>query len=235
MSVVRMFTFTDKLEIINREIAKRKHKWQLKALSYMDFDDVAQILRIHIHKKWDMWHQDKPLKNWVNTVITRQISNLIRNHYGNVAPPCYGPPACKCDEGGDRCSITPSGQKCDECPLYKKWTKKKRDAYYLKLASSTDDPLYIEHQFQAASHDDQLDYEGAEVRLHEKMRQVLTPYQWSIYDLLYIKGRSDAEVAELKGYKTTEKNRSAGYKQLHNIKKVIMARVKSVLAKEDIV
>ena len=36
------------------------------------------------------------------------------------------------------------------------------------------------------------------------------------------------------GYKTNEKNRSPGYKQLKNIKKTIIEKVKKVLSENDI-
>ena len=42
--------FEDFIEPIDKEIRKRKSKWNLTALSWMDFDDVSQILRIHIFK-----------------------------------------------------------------------------------------------------------------------------------------------------------------------------------------
>ena len=42
--------FEDCIEKINQEIAKRKNKWNLTAINWMDFDDVSQILRLHIYK-----------------------------------------------------------------------------------------------------------------------------------------------------------------------------------------
>ena len=42
--------FEDFIGQIDIEIKKRKSKWNLTALSWMDFDDVSQILRIHIFK-----------------------------------------------------------------------------------------------------------------------------------------------------------------------------------------
>ena len=44
--------FEDFIEVIDREILKRKPKWNLKSLAWIDYDDVSQIIRIHIHKKW---------------------------------------------------------------------------------------------------------------------------------------------------------------------------------------
>ena len=45
---------------------------------------------------------------------------------------------------------------------------------------------------------------------------------------------SQEEVAKLMNYKTTEKNRVPGYKQIKNIKKSIIEKVKKVLDKGEI-
>jgi len=42
---------------IDNEIFKRRNKWNLTAISWMDFSDVSQILRIHIYKKWHLYNQ----------------------------------------------------------------------------------------------------------------------------------------------------------------------------------
>ena len=53
--------FEECIEKIDHEITKRKNKWNLTAISWMDFDDVSQILRIHIFKKWHLYDQSQPL------------------------------------------------------------------------------------------------------------------------------------------------------------------------------
>ena len=77
-------------------------KWNLKSLSWIDYDDVAQIIRIHIHKKWHLYNQEKPIGPWLNTLISNQIKNLIRNNYANLSKPCY---RCDAAEGEDLCVI----------------------------------------------------------------------------------------------------------------------------------
>ena len=42
----------------------------------MDYDDVSQIIRLHIYKKWDMYDPAKPLAPWLNRIITNQIKNF---------------------------------------------------------------------------------------------------------------------------------------------------------------
>ena len=83
-------SFEDSIDVINVEINKRKGKWNLTVLAWMDFQDVSQILRIHIFKKWDLYDPEKPLAPWINRIISNQIKNLIRNNYGNYARPCLG-------------------------------------------------------------------------------------------------------------------------------------------------
>ena len=72
-------SFEDSIDQINIEIIKRRPKWNLTVLAWMDFEDVSQILRIHIYKKWDLYDPDKPLGPWINRIISNQIKNLIRN------------------------------------------------------------------------------------------------------------------------------------------------------------
>ena len=65
--------FEDHIEQIDKEIKKRRSKWNLTALSWMDFDDVSQILRIHIFNKWHLYDINKPLNPWINRIISNQI------------------------------------------------------------------------------------------------------------------------------------------------------------------
>ena len=77
-AVAKELHFEDCIDIIDTEITKRKNKWNLTALAWMDFDDVSQILRIHIFRKWHLYDQTKKLTPWINRIISNQIKNLIR-------------------------------------------------------------------------------------------------------------------------------------------------------------
>ena len=103
--------FEECIDQIDQEIRKRRNKWNLTALSWMDFDDVSQILRIHIYKKWDLYDPKKPLCPWLNRIISNQIKNLIRNNYGNYTRPCL---RCAAAEGENLCAIYE--KQTDECP-----------------------------------------------------------------------------------------------------------------------
>ena len=120
--------FEDCIEKIDLEINKRRSRWNLTALSWMDFDDVSQIIRIHIFKKWHLYDQSKSLAPWINTLISNQIKNLIRNNYGNYCRPCL---KCAAAESDSLCYIY--GTQCSSCPLFAQWEKTKKAAYLTKL------------------------------------------------------------------------------------------------------
>lgn len=212
--------FEEVIGIINNEIEKRKSKWNLTILAWMDFQDVSQILRIHIYKKWTLYDVTKPLEPWLNRIITNQIKNLIRNNYGNYSRPCL---KCAAAESGDLCSIYV--KQCSSCPLYANWEKSKKGAHDTKL------PLSLENHSQEVFNmvSDSFDVEIAADKLHKRMKSVLKPNEWSIYELLYVKHLSEGDVAKIMGYKTSEKNRPPGYKHIKNVKKIIIAKAKKIL------
>jgi DNA-directed RNA polymerase specialized sigma24 family protein len=223
------YTFEDKIDIINREINKRKGRWKLKAIPSIDFEDVSQILRIHIHQKWDKWDQTRPLEPWLNTVLTNQMINLVRNLYGNYARPCVsgdnGKP-CPANQGGDLCAIY--GKQGSVCPLYAYWEKHKKSAYDTKL------PLPLESHSQEVFSipEGSFDISKQIEKLHVEMKKALTPMQYRVYTYLYVEGKTDEEVAKLMGYKTNEKNRFPGYKQIPNMRKVIIQKAKKIISKD---
>lgn len=191
----------------------------------MDFKDVSQILRIHIYKKWGLYDPNKPLEPWLNRIITNQIKNLIRNNYGNYSRPCL---KCAAAESEDLCSIYT--KQCNACPLYANWEKGKKRAHDAKL------PLSLENHSQEVYSliSDSFDVETTAQRLHSKIKTVLKPSEWAIYELLYIKHFSEEDVAKTMGYKTSEKNRPPGYKHIKNIKKIILAKAKKLLDEGEI-
>ena len=213
-------TFEECIKDIDTEIRKRKNKWSLTSLAWMDFEDVSQIVRIHIYKKWHMYDQKKPLAPWLNRIISNQIKNLIRNNYGNYARPCV---KCAAAEGEGECYIY--AKQCGDCPLYAYWEKNKKRAHDTKL------PVSLENHSQEvfSIETDSFDVEHAAEQLHKKMEKVLKPVEWKVYNLLYIENKDDKDVAKSMGYITSEKNRLPGYKQIKNIKKRIITKAKKIL------
>ena len=217
--------FEDCINDINSEIFKRKNKWNLTAINWMDFSDVSQILRIHIYKKWHLYDPQKPLAHWINRIISNQIKNLIRNNYSNFTRPCL---KCAAAESEDSCSIY--SKQCNACPLYANWEKSKKNAHNTKLTVS------IENHSQEINDmpTDNFSLEKTAENIHSKMQRVLKPIEWKVYKYLYIDGKNEEQTAKLMGYKTTEKNRIAGYKQIKNIKKIIIFKVKKYLYSGEI-
>lgn len=217
--------FEDYIDIIEEEILKRKSKWSLNSIAWMDFEDVSQVIKIHIYKKWSLYNPSKPLRPWLNRIISNQLKNLIRNNYGNFAKPCVKCAASNQDEG---CSLFV--KQCNLCPLYEYWSKNKKDAHGLKSSGGVnidiDNSLNVSHGFDH--------FESNSKKLHEAMLSRLKPLERIVYTLVYIENRSDKEVAKIMNYKTTEKGRQPGYKHIKNLKKSIIEKVKKALEKGEI-
>jgi DNA-directed RNA polymerase specialized sigma24 family protein len=219
-------TFESSIGFINTEISKRKSKWNLTSLHWMDYDDVSQIIRIHLYEKWHLYDPEKPLGPWVNRIISNQIKNLIRNNYGNFSRPCL---KCEASEPNGLCKIYE--KQCSDCPLYAKWEKTKKKAHDVKIPLALDDHT---HEINSVNFDQGLDMENMAGALHERMKRVLKPNEWIVYEALFIENKEEHEVSALLGFKSNEKNRKPGYKQIKNIRKKIIEKVKKTLDKGDI-
>lgn len=222
---IKIRTFEECLDIINTEIEKRRPKWTLTAVPHISFEDVAQNLRLHIWKKWNLYDQSKPLLSWLNTVISNQIINMIRNWYGNFSRPCL---KCQFNGGGDLC--TKFDIQCTKCELYRTWVYGKKSAHDVKLPVSMEDHSNEVYDVKT----NHIDVEKTAQNIHEKMKKVLRPSEYKIYDLLFIQHKSREEVGKLMEYKSCEKKRVPGYKQIANIEKQILAKVKECLAGDEI-
>jgi hypothetical protein len=235
---VTQFTFEDKFKEINLEIRKRKGRWFLDSLAWFDFEDVEQIVRTHIYRKWDQWDQRRSLGPWINKIITNQMKNILRNNYSNFVRPCLNCPfnhsKCTQDQGirpGSLCGYTKTGMQDSECPLYAKWERTKKSAYDIKMA------VTIEHHSHEVGtmHDQSIDIESGVSKLHAELEKKLPPKQFLVYEMLYIKNMDEVEVARVMGYKTNEKGRKAGYKQIKNLKKIFKEKAEDILNMGDII
>ncbi len=219
--------FEEKIAVIDNELRKRKGKWQLKARADFDFQDVEQIIRFHIFKKWDLWDQQKQLEPWLNRIITRQISNLLRNLYGGFSRPCL---KCAANQGGDLCAVYQ--KQCAECPLFKKWIHGKKQAHDVKI------PLPLETHVQEVESisADFIDYEACAAVIHSRIKPKLTKVQWRVYEMLYVMNLSEDEIAMKMGYKKNEdlKRKVIRYKQLENYKKKFVEIARRVIEEEDL-
>jgi len=228
-------TYEDKAHVIDNEIRKRYYKWHLHAIAWFDFDDVAQIIRAHIFKKWNQWDQSRALEPWVNKIITNQLKNILRNNYSNFARPCLN---CEHNQSKEQsegqiaalCAFTPSGLQSNECDLFAKWEKTKKNAFDIKMPLSLEFHTYSQNTVP----EDHFDIGRAALLLHNRMRGLLTPRHYFVYKMLFIDGISEEEVARILGYKSNEKGRKAGYKQIKNLKNQYKTTAKKIIQKEDI-
>lgn len=217
--------FEDCIHIIDEEIRKRRSKWSLQSLAWMDFDDVSQIIKIHVFKKWSLYDTNQPLRPWLNRIISNQLKNLIRNNYGNFTRPCL---KCAAAVEADGCILFE--KQCNSCPLYEYWSKNKKDAQNLKIPVSMDYHS-IENNNLSYTSDS---FESNRVKLHQAMLVKLKPLERKVYRLIYIEHKSDEEVAKIMNYTTSERGRPPGYKHIKNIKKSIIEKVKRALEKGEI-
>ena len=223
----KKITFEEKEGTITKAINKKRNKWQLTAISWMDFDDVSQIIRLHIYKKWHMWDQSKPLEPWIGRIISNQLKNLIRNNYTNYIRPCLN---CPYNGGEDQCTISPNGLQSNFCDLYSKWEKQKKSGYDIKM------PLALENHKQEM--EEKIDnsffcFDDVD-SLNAEMKKVLSIKQFNAYIMLFFEKKNEEEVARYMGYKTNEKNRMIGYKQIKNLKKLFKQKATDILRNNDI-
>ena len=230
--------YEDLSDQINVEIKKRRGKWFLDSLAWFDFEDVEQIIKAHIYKKWDQWDQERSLKPWVNKIITNQMKNILRNNYSNFVRPCLNCPfnQCTIKDGKDGskgalCGFTKTGLQDSSCPLYAKWERTKKSAYDIKMALTLENHS---HEVGCMT-DDSFDVMEAQDKLNVFMKKELSEKQYIVYDLLFVQHKEEEVVAKIMGYKTSEKGRKAGYKQIKNLKKVFKDKAQAILQKEDVI
>lgn len=222
------FSFEDKIVELDELLSKYRAKWQLNALSWLDYDDVCQIIRLHIFNKWHLWDQERPFKPWASMVISNQIKNSIRNNYSNFAKPCL---KCPHYMGAEGCSFTASGVQDEECALFEKWKKKKENAYNLKLPLPIEDGVFLGH----TNHGDSFCYGSSAERLHNAVMLELCDKHKKIYEMLIIKGEKEDIVAKSFGFKAdTKKRKNARYKQITNLKKKFYEMAVRIIKENDI-
>lgn len=219
-------TYEENAEIIEREINKRRGRWRLSALAWLDWLDIAQILRIHISKKIHLYLPERgAFPNWLNSVISSQIKNLLRNLYYNHSRPCL---ACSASEGENLCALFTV--QCAACPLYAKWERTKKSANNIKLS------LPLENHSQEISNrpNEQINFEESLKKLSTELKKILKPVEWKLYNLLYIDNLDEEQAGKLMNFKTTEAGRIDGYKQIKNLKKSIIAKAKVIIYSGDV-
>lgn len=223
-SIQNKFSFEDKLEEVNRAIELQRSRWRMAAVQDMDYDDVAQTIRIHILKKWHLWDQTRPLKSWLFKIVKHQIQNVAKKKLGKLLKPCEnidgnGNP-CIHNLEGMGCSWTGSGKKCAQCPFYKKWIMKKENHHNIKLAQSMDHRQFDEKLTVECNSD--IDVISNSNSFHEEMKIILSPKLWFYYQLIAIEGYTINEIHKKKDCL----HKSVTKRQLAYIKEDIIKKAK---------
>ena len=226
-----LISFEEKIDVIDRELKKRKYKWHLYAVPSIDYDDVEQIIRLHLYKQWHKWDQSKPLEPWLNTIISRQMINILRDNYSSYTRPCL---QCASNQGNDLCAIYK--KQCSDCSLYAKWEKTKKNAFHVKMPISYDNEDNSGITFQLENQKDSfIDYDECSKKIHKKVIEKLPKNEIKVYKLMVVEQRDDSEVASILGYKqslnASGKNR---YKQLEKYKKKFVILARKIIKEEGI-
>lgn len=212
-----MIEFKEKLEEIDLLLKKRQHRWN-PHFSPVSFDDVCQIIKIHLFNKWSQWNQTLPFANWANKVISNQIFNIRRNNYGNSMPPCFG---CKFNIGDNLCAFTDSGEKDSQCKEYGHWEENKKPLFQIRNAYPIEN--HVNDKIQ--HFEDNLDLEEAFVKLTRFIKKELNYIDFIFFDLKYVQNKSNKEIRKVL---------DIPHKQMEEKDKTIICLVKEIMKKEDL-
>ncbi len=238
----QQFTFEEKLPEIIALVQRRRASWPESLEHILSYEDMTQNLLLHIFEKFDYIDQSKAkLMNYLNRLISNQIINKIRLHFGSSALACSTKDCPLTDTytnkcGGSICSDNSNQDTCHECPKFLAHVARRAQKYQARNPMSLDDANLIISQTQhGTAPEAQPNFAKSKQNLHDHMKRVLTPEYYDYYDLLFIQHLTDEEFAEKRNYKSTEKRRAAGYKRISDIKKYLQAMAKSLLQKEEII
>ena len=72
-------------------------------------------------------------------------------------------------------------------------------------------------------------------KLNDLMKVNLSEKHFLIYTMLFIENMPEEDIAKKLGYKTSEKGRKAGYKQIKNLKRQLKEKAIKLIQKNDII
>lgn len=228
-------SFEDCIDKINEELNKQKRKWTL-TLPHISYEDACQIIRRHIYLKWAQYDQTRALGPWVAQIISAQIKNQIRNNFASFAKPCYNCPFSEKEGSSEEgCAITSDGVQGPSCALYARWLASKRDAFNVKVPLSMDCPSSSGASEKVVDNQNNFDFEASIENMHKHMKKKLNAKLYKAYTMLFVDRNTDEEVAKFMGYRSGEKDRAAGYKQIKNLKVRFLEIGRALLNNEDII
>ncbi len=219
-------TFEENYELINKLLERNRYKWKIKAVLWLDFDDVKQIIFHHLYNKWHLYDPNQNLSPWLNVIINNQLKNLFRNILYNKTKPCLNCPESIGDTG---CHFCPSKVQSSECGLYAKWEKSKKSSFNINI------PLSLTfHETEVFNRpDESFDLTQASINFHAAMKKNLNEKQYTVYELLFIKNVDEGDISKIMGWKSSE-GRDAGYARLNQLKKIFYAKAKEIVKEIDL-
>jgi DNA-directed RNA polymerase specialized sigma24 family protein len=224
-------TFEQRYDETCYEIEKRRRGWTLASLS---FDDVKQILLIHVHQRYHKFNPNKVVngrrveyRHWLNRTVSNKLKNILRDHYLCHARPCIQ--GCPFNGGGESCTQTPSGRQCAECNVFRGWEQKKRNHHVIAQTL----PLENHSREVESVQSDFLDIAGAKKVLDQKIMERLTRHERELYRLLYIKGMDERKVGEMFKYKKLSRM-YAGYLVFLDLKHKVVRLARKIIAEEGL-
>ena len=174
-----------------------------------------------------MWDQERPLEPWIGRIISNQLRNLIRNHYGNYVRPCTN---CKFAVG-EGCSLTRTQKQDSTCTLYAKWEKSKKSGLELKTPLSTEDFVQEVEGREYEGFDFELSLKKLDIHMEIKLSNI----HYRAYRMLYFEEKTEEDVARFMGYKLSPQKKKLGYRQVKNLKKKFLQVAIEILREQDII
>lgn len=229
-------SFEEHYHAICHEIEKRRSGWTISAV---DFDDVKQDLLIHINEKLYQFDPTRVndtetgLARWLQSTISRQLSNMRRDQLGRFSRPCISTPqnrrGCPFNTGGEMCSQTASGKQCAECPIYAKWEKRKWAHFAIKQTLPMENHVREAHNLIG----DFQDMERSKAVIDRAVLAKLTKHEQKMYRMLFIRGMEPEKVGKALGYKKVGRLHE-GYNAVRNLKKKVVALAKITIRTEGL-
>ncbi len=214
-------TFEECYSIIASVIEKKRSSWTLKNNLMRDFDDVKMEIIAHIWKKWALYDQSRKLESWVAQVTHHQYINILKEAYMGTASPCM---RCAMNMGDDRCRTF--GTQSSECKLYKDWEKERKHIHQAKNHLSLEN-----HNQEAYDKEDHASLEALVPEFNNRVKRLLTPLEYEIYNYIFLDGKDEKEIAVILGYPEGDTG-FAGYKRVKHHRNEILKKIKDMIKKE---
>lgn len=216
----------EQLAELDKLLKAAEIKWNLN-LGFMCYEDIQQIIRIHIARKINLFDPERgKFSTWAKRVINNQILNQKKKNFLRYLLPCEDCPNAGCGRGPNSKSKT--------CPIQDKWSKNKIQANNIHFAASLDESFEGEEAAKIQVAGTLVNLEAAAEKFHAMMLDALEDRVREFYQLKYIDGKTEREIAKIFGFSTSETNRCPGYRQIHNYLTQIREIADFIITHKDI-